>query len=308
MKALILEDNETVGSLVKLCAESVPDVEADLCTTYSEFQQKLEGPDVDLILLDHYLPDGEGVEILRALRNNPRFENAPIFLVTAETDRQFRLQALQAGATEFLEKPFDAIELTARLKNIAAMIKATRELRQEIGRLQEMATTDALTGVLNRRAYLDRFELEVQRATRFKHHLSVAMLDVDHFKAVNDTYGHSMGDRVLVKIAEVVRNRLRGIDVFGRLGGEEFSIIMAETNLRGARILSERIREDIESLRLDDPEFATVKVTVSIGVAEWRVGLEPAQCLDRADRVLYRAKQSGRNRVEFWDAAEGVSS
>ncbi|NMM44765.1 diguanylate cyclase [Rhodospirillaceae bacterium KN72] len=308
MKALILEDNETMGSLVKRCAESIPEIEADLCTTYSEFQQKLEAPDIDLILLDHYLPDGEGVEILRALRNNPRFDNAPIFLVTAETDRQFRLQALQAGATEFLEKPFDVVELTARLKNIAAMIKATRELRQEIGRLQEMATTDALTGILNRRAYLDRLELEVQRATRFKHPLSVAMLDVDHFKSVNDTYGHSTGDRVLVKITEVVRNRLRGIDVFGRLGGEEFSITMAETNLRGARVLAERIREDIEALRLDDPDFARFRVTASIGVAEWKSGLDPAQCLDRADRVLYRAKQSGRNRVEFWDIAEGVSS
>ena len=244
----------------------------------------------DLVLLDYIMPQLSGLEVLRRLRGMPHLKDIPVIVVTALEDRKSRLEALEAGANDFVTKPFDELELLARSRSMLKLRAASREL-------QRLATTDELTGLPNRRHFLARLKEESDRATRFRERsLSVAMADADHFKRVNDTYGHAAGDAVLRKIAEIFRSAIRTIDVPGRLGGEEFGIIMPDTHLPAAQLVCERLRQQVESsmVELDSVE---IRVTISLGVAELNEGEHPERLLARADSALYLAKDSGRNRT-----------
>lgn len=167
-------------------------------------------------------------------------------------------------------------------------------------RLESMATIDALTGCHQRHAWMGRAEAETARATRHGRSLAMAMVDVDHFKAVNDTWGHAAGDAVLRSVGRLLRTMLRRDDLCGRLGGEEFAVLLPETTEAGALVIAERIRGDVEALRVV-VEATSINVTVSVGVAIWRAGESSEDILRRSDRALYRAKAEGRNRVVLED-------
>ncbi|WP_456395429.1 GGDEF domain-containing protein [Desulfurobacterium sp.] len=160
--------------------------------------------------------------------------------------------------------------------------------------LQKLATKDMLTGAYNRWKFLEDFKSEFERARRYKYPISLVMFDIDHFKKVNDTYGHDAGDRVLEKIAKIVRDNIRKVDMFVRWGGEEFIIFLSNTDKKGATVLAEKIRKKIENTVFDE----VGKVTVSFGVTELKEGDTIDNLLKRVDEVLYRAKRLGRNRVE----------
>jgi diguanylate cyclase (GGDEF)-like protein len=168
-----------------------------------------------------------------------------------------------------------------------------------LGELRTQAHTDLLTGTLSRRRFQEVLEIEISRSRRHGHSLSLLMMDLDHFKSVNDTFGHDAGDRVLMAVADSCREVIRGSDALGRLGGEEFAVLLPETGPMGARVAAERLRQRIEAQRVTTSDGSVIQVTVSIGVASADPA-EPAELaalLDAADRGLYRAKQSGRNRV-----------
>ncbi|MFW1676809.1 diguanylate cyclase [Pontibacter sp. JAM-7] len=180
----------------------------------------------------------------------------------------------------------------------------TQDLREEVdarrkaeSKLIEMATTDPLTGILNRRAFSDQAEKEVSRAFRYQRSLAVILLDLDHFKRINDTYGHLYGDKVLICTAELINTCLRSIDSHSRHGGEEFLVLLPETSEEEAVVLAERLRKALETLELE-AETGTVRITASFGVACWEPGEHNLQqAINRADKALYQAKDQGRNRV-----------
>lgn len=180
-------------------------------------------------------------------------------------------------------------------------LTATKRLQQE---LLLMASTDPLTGLLNRRRFLEQAESDFQRSQRYQHELAVVMLDIDHFKAINDSHGHFAGDQVLIAMSRATENLLRNTDILGRWGGEEFVILMPETPLAGAAILAERLREELARLAVDTTGGA-LRFTISAGVAA-RGGTDAGitDILQRADSALYAAKQHGRNRIQIL-AAEG---
>lgn len=163
--------------------------------------------------------------------------------------------------------------------------------------LEKAATTDYLTGLLNRRAFIDRADLERQRANRNKHAICILMIDIDHFKAINDTYGHDIGDDALKELVGLVGHNLRVTDAFGRLGGEEFALMLPETDLDGALILAERIRERVEENDMVLADGSVLKMKISGGLALWNDDLEYDEVMKLADECLYKAKQTGRNKI-----------
>ena len=195
----------------------------------------------------------------------------------------------------------DAHGRVTHFATIGRDLTATKQLQQE---LQLMASTDPLTGLLNRRRFLEQAETEFLRSQRYKHELAAVLLDIDHFKAINDTHGHFVGDQVLIAMSRAAENLLRGTDILGRWGGEEFVILMPETPLAGAAILAERLRELLARLAVDTTA-GTLHFTVSAGVAAYdATDADITDILQRADTALYAAKQHGRNRIQVL-AAEG---
>jgi len=261
---------------------------------------------VDLVLLDLVLPDISGKEVCRWLIENPDTKDIPIIILTAKTDISERVAVLEAGAHDYLPKPFDEAELNARIyaalrtKALQDELKQrNRQLMELTKRLELMAITDPLTGVYNRRHFEDLMKTEFSKALRYGKPLSCLMIDVDHFKRINDRYGHDIGDSVLRKVTEILSSSLREVDVLARWGGEEFIVLLHNTDRDGALVVAERILKNISDHRfegLPDRE----KVTVSIGVAVVDIETKDWETLvKQADDALYRAKAKGRNRVEY---------
>jgi two-component system cell cycle response regulator len=261
-------------------------------------QARLHQP--DLILMDLEIPGMDGLSVAQALRHDPRTQHIPVIFVTASTALENKLRALREGANDYITKPYYREELLARI-NVALRLKALQDaLRERNQLLAELATHDELTRLYNRRHLVQRLSEEVPRAKRYRLPLSCLLLDLDHFKRVNDTYGHPAGDAVLRQIASILRSSVRSVDVVGRYGGEEFLIILPQTGAEGARVLAERIRQRVEQEPFDIGG-QTIHCTTSIGLAAASDGEVPDadDLIAEADRALYHAKAMGRNRVSF---------
>jgi two-component system cell cycle response regulator len=253
----------------------------------------------DVVLVSLGLEGYDGLRLCSQLGSLERTRNIAV-LVMAEADERARvIRALDIGASDFLLRPIDRNELMARVKTQVKRKRFAAKLRESVQASLELAVTDPLTGLHNRR-YLDShlvalFEDAVVRGRQ----ISILLLDVDRFKSINDTYGHDAGDEVLREFALRVRAHTRGIDVVARFGGEEVVVLVPDTPLDAARVVAERIREQVESRPFAIQGAArSVQVTVSIGVAARQVGdTSGADLLKRADLALYRAKDEGRNRV-----------
>lgn len=243
-----------------------------------------------VVLLDWMMPGMEGPEVARRIRHELQNEVSYIIMLTARDSAHDQVAGLRTGIDLYVTKPFDTEVLLAQVEKGVETFKK-RCLAEEHS---HFAWTDSLTGLSNRRAFDDRLAQEIQRARRHRHALSLVMVDLDHFKEVNDRFGHPVGDQVLRELAQVLRASSRGSDLPFRYGGEEFAILLPETDLPGGVVHGETIRAAIAC-----HEFPHVgHKTASLGVAQWREEDTAAALLDRADVALYRAKHSGRNRVE----------
>jgi diguanylate cyclase (GGDEF)-like protein len=251
---------------------------------------------VDLVLLDVMMPKLSGFDVCRKLKATDETGFIPIVLVTVRDDTQSKLEGFAAGADDYITKPFDIEELSARVKSLLHIKRLQDELREANVRLAEMSVTDGLTGMYNHRYFVEQLEVEINRSRRFRRPLAVIMLDIDHFKKVNDTFGHMFGDYVLRKVSEVFQRTVRAGDVVARYGGEEFAILATETD--GAAALAERIRSAIETTDFHF-EGQQTKVRISAGVCQAVAGSveDGGELLRQADEALYEAKQGGRNRV-----------
>lgn len=244
-----------------------------------------------LILLDVMMPGLSGLEILRLLKQNNLTQSVPVLMVTARTKGEDVRAALEAGAFDYVKKPLDDIEIVAR-------VRSALRYKNHQDRLTEMAMHDSLTGLYNHRLLIELLERELATGRRKAQPVSFCMADIDHFKVLNDRYGHQAGDQVLQEVSRLLTHGLRKSDPVGRYGGEEFGIVLGGCSPDKASALCERLRATIES----NPFTVlgqSVKVTVSLGLAhaDPTEDVSETDLIRRADQALYRAKELGRNRL-----------
>jgi diguanylate cyclase (GGDEF)-like protein len=254
----------------------------------------------DLVLLDIMMPNVDGYKLAQMFKRASPF--VPVILLTALDNIDSKLRGLSAGADEFLGKPVNALELQIRLSSMLRIKRLTDQLELLNRNLAELATIDPLTQVANRRAVEERLEHEFQRENRYKRPFACVLVDIDHFKAVNDTYGHPVGDRVLVEVAAAIRESIRTTDLVARFGGEEFIIVAPETGTTAGRLMAERILRAIANRTRAKADQGLPGVTASLGVTSTEVKVEnKAGLIANADAALYRAKHEGRNRVVVFE-------
>ncbi len=260
--------------------------------------------DYDLVMISLGLSEFDPLRLCSQIRSLDRTRGLPILVVAEPEDEARLLRSLDIGANDYLVRPIDRNEMAARVRTQIRKKRYTERLRDNVQQSMEMAITDGLTGLHNRRYMESHLGTLVDQASMRGKPLAVLVLDIDYFKAVNDTWGHDAGDEVLREFAQRLRKSVRGIDLVCRLGGEEFVVVMPDTDAGVASIVAERIRNRVAS----DP-FAihkgarAIDVTVSIGMAQRQASDTDADAiLKRADQALYRAKRDGRNRVVL-DAA-----
>lgn len=296
-KVLIAEDDLIFRALLEQWLESwgYEVVLADDGARAWEILQQDKPP--ELLIIDWLMPELDGLELCHRIRAQQRQPQPYILLVTAKDDRQDVVRGLDAGANDYLTKPCDRNEFHARLRVGRRNLELQTSLIKAGEKLQFQATHDLLTGVWNRSAVLDFLNRELERSARSGLSTAALMLDVDHFKRINDTYGHLTGDAVLKEVAQRITRVVRVYDWVGRYGGEEFLVVLPNCNREQIKPTAERIRSMVSS----HPVLAAgaeMRVSLSIGASVYTAGaISPTQILSEADAALYRAKNNGRNCV-----------
>lgn len=252
----------------------------------------------DLILLDYRMPGCDGFDTIRLLKADPRTAAIPVILVSAASDVLLRAQGLDLGAVDFLVKPVDPVELRAR-------VRAALRTKRMHDQLERRAYIDGLTGLANRSALDEWLRAAWASCLRRGTSLAAIVADLDHFKQINDRYGHGIGDEVLRRFAATLREGIRLTDFIARYGGEEFVVMALDCELAGAVAVAERIRASVAGLALDF-DGRPLRFTASVGVAATGSSppANPTELIADADRALYAAKLAGRNAVWYWDGAE----
>lgn len=272
-------------------------------------QVKINKPDI--ILLDVVLPGLDGYEICRWLKLEEATKGIPVIMLTVKKELSDKISGLRIGADDYLPKPYNELELNARIyaslrtKALQDELKSKNtQLEELLARVEYMAITDVLTGLYNRRRLHLVLAKEFERSKRYASPFAMILMDLDHFKNINDTYGHLAGDMVLQDVAKIILKNIREIDTAARYGGEEFTVLLPNTKKEDAVHLAERIRRSIERHKF--PDMQNIAITVSIGISG--VPDEDIDTEDKlircADIALYKSKQDGRNRTVV---AEGKS-
>jgi two-component system cell cycle response regulator len=257
----------------------------------------------EMLIVSLGLQGFDALRLCGQLRSQERTRQLPILCLAEMEDRTRVLRALDLGINDFLMRPVDGNELIARVRSNLRRKRYADKLRDNVQASLELAVVDPLTGLNNRRYFEMHLSILVKQAVDCDRPLSLMILDIDHFKGINDTYGHATGDQILKGFAKRVRKVIRIPDVICRIGGEEFVVVMPDTNMEVAARIAERVRAEIEQERFVVPHSgAAVGITVSIGLAERGDDDLPDGLFSRADRALYRSKSNGRNRVSA-DAA-----
>lgn len=225
-------------------------------------------------------------------------EMAPVIMLTGSGSEEVAVQALQEGAVGYLPKAKAKEKLAGTIDAALERWRQMQRSKANLEELERLANYDSLTGLYNRGAILRKLEELINYARRYKEEFSLSLMDIDYFKKVNDQYGHLIGDEVLEKVAKLVREDVRIADSVGRYGGEEFIVVLPKTQLSSAAIVAERIRKIIEATEMTASEGRVFSVTVSQGLSGYRAGDDKDSLISRADEALYRAKETGRNRVE----------
>jgi len=251
----------------------------------------------DIILLDLMMPIISGIDTLKLLKADEQLKDIPVIMISANDGDDSIVHALDLGAQDYVTKPFIYPVLAARLRSAVRLRDSQLALAAANSALSLLASQDPLTDTYNHRHFFNLAGGEFAKSRRYKRPLCAIMIDADHFKAINDNYGHAVGDQALIALAGTCQKLIRASDFVGRLGGEEFAICCPDTDLDGAHLLAERVRQAIADLTVEN-EGVQLNFTVSLGVTEARDEDKAfSSLLDRADKLLYHAKQSGRNRV-----------
>jgi diguanylate cyclase (GGDEF)-like protein len=291
-KVLVVDDDPFSAGLIDNCLRSAGLISSFSCDPEHALELVFaELP--DLIVLDVAMPGLDGFELCRRVRAHPAMQFTPIIFVTRSGDVAQRVRGLEVGGNDYISKPFEPEELVARV----------RSHLQRLSTLRDMAIRDGLTRCYNHKYFKARLTQEIARSRRYGTSLTLGMLDIDHFKTVNDTYGHPAGDAVLAHISTLVIASVRTTDVVARYGGEEFGLLLIESGGDEAAIITNRLRERVATHRFPLPHVdqttpvTDLPITVSIGVAQLDKGEDALGLIKRADAALYEAKAAGRNQV-----------
>ena len=270
-----------------------------------EALQVLKDNFIPIVITDWMMPEMDGLELCKAIRktNFPGY----IFsiLITSRDSKEDIVAGLESGADEYLTKPFNNAELRARLYTAERILKLEKSLKKANEEIRQLSITDPLTNCFNRGYLNQRLPHEISRSRRYSRPLSIIMCDIDHFKKINDAYGHQVGDEILKKLVESIKSEIRvGVDWIARYGGEEFIIVVPETNLEGAEVLAERLRQTV-SKEIVKAEKKNLSITASFGVTCFDCSKHSDKTysetmIKEADSSLYQAKNEGRNRVKVF--------
>ncbi|WP_217901275.1 diguanylate cyclase [Rhodoferax sp. TH121] len=285
-KVLVVEDSKTAGALIRRTL-SEAGMDSLAITRPQDVLTALAAYQPDLVLMDMYMPGCTGVEVTRVIRQHAEFLSTPVVYLSGDSNVALQVDALRLGGDHFLTKPFNPVILNAVVKS---KIDRYRTLRRTM-------LHDSLTGLLNHTTSKQQLQSAINAARLDGSGLCVAMVDIDHFKSVNDTYGHPMGDHVIRSMAWLLKQRVRKSDAVGRYGGEEFVVVLPGSTADQAHTVLDRIRGDFSRIRhpVDDGWFSS---SFSGGIAQWNADLDSEALLKRADEALYRAKRAGRNQVQ----------
>ncbi len=297
---LIIDDTKSVRQQILRTLRS-----SNLFSNYFEATNGIEGfktllnEKIDVVLCDVEMPGMDGFKFLTMVNSRKELHDIPVLLLTSHEEMATKIKGLEQGASDYVTKPFSPEELLARVK-VQLKIKTLQDnLKQSNQLLQKLSQTDPLTELYNRRHMMTTLESEFDRSNRISSPFALMMIDLDHFKRVNDTYGHQQGDKVLQSISWEIQEQLRPYDSAARFGGEEFALLLPETTLGEAVVVAERLRQRISNVQFTGP-ISGLKITASFGLAAIpHKKINTTKDLIRlADEALYAAKHNGRNRVE----------
>ena len=303
MKVLIAEDDAVSRHILEVFLDKLG-YEVVVARDGAEALEMLQNPGAPrMAILDWMMPGKDGLEVCRQLRQRGPESYVYILLVTAKAQEQDIVEGLESGADDYLTKPYSIHGLKARLRAGLRIVELQAQLIEARDNFQFQATHDSLTGLWNRHGILERLDTELARAGRDKTSVGIVMADLDHFKKINDTYGHLAGDSVLREVASRMRSAIRAYDHVGRYGGEEFLVVLPGCAEEGALRQGERLRACFNESPIVTSE-APLQVTLSLGVACAGLGQDKRDLLLAADEALYRAKRNGRDRIELAVASE----
>ncbi|KGM42674.1 hypothetical protein JY97_12255 [Alkalispirochaeta odontotermitis] len=297
VRILSVEDNDLDYQRIKTTIAEAKQVEIERAEDIDIGFERLAEKSFDLIFVDYALPSGNALDFIAGMEEKQL--ETPVVVITGKGDEMIASQVIQRGAYDYLPKSrISQKSLTRIIHNTMEKFRMKTEIKQAMDKMAELSTKDELTDLYNRRYFMEAAEREIAGAARYGQSLSLLMLDIDHFKEINDNHGHPAGDEVLKHTARLLQNSIRKCDVACRYGGEEFAVIMPNTPLANARIFCERLRKKHEDSKVSY-DSTKIRLTVSIGLAEYifNVDNSVAHLIKRADDGLYAAKQQGRNRV-----------
>lgn len=297
-KVLVVDDNKEQSTAVvdKLSELYLVELATDADMAYECTRQQA----FDVIIVSTQMNGSEGLRLASLFKSREDTRHIPLMVMVDESRTQTMLKALELGINDYLLLPVELNEMMARVKTQIRRKKYQDALRSTYEKTVSRSVTDALTHLYNRHFMDTHLENLVQQAHRHNRPLSLMLIDVDHFKPINDTYGHAIGDEALQGVAKVLLRGIRTADMAARYGGEEFVVLLPETDLLSATVVTDRIRQMVEttSFRVSH-EIGNLNLTVSIGAAQLRKGESATQIIKRADEALYKAKTSGRNQVQL---------
>lgn len=298
-KVVVVDDDRAIRRLVMLFLQRQGYQTAE-CATGKEAREQLWDEPWDLAILDRRLPDLDGLQLCREIKTQYEFRNRYVIVLTGEDDHEDKLEGFELGADDYVTKPFQPAELVARIRAARRIVDLQKELLEKNERLARLSITDGLTQLFNHRHFQETLSKEFEEAKRYDTPLSFALVDIDFFKKVNDTYGHAAGDEVLKEVARRFSDSVRSSDMVARYGGEEFAVLMPQTELEDAIQFAEKIRSVVEATVVETEE-ADISVTVSIGVSSNSKThfSSTLEMVDSADKALYRSKEGGRNQVQW---------
>ena len=303
-RILVIDDEQSTVLVIKKYLTSCEFSNVQTLTDSNLALQTILHFRPDLVILDLNMPV-RGDQILGEIRSDRRIADIPVLALTSETNEEARAELLNIGANDFLNKPIATNELFARVRNTLAAKVAYDELKEQSEQLKQDVLRDTLTNTANRRAFDFELNRKMLEWTRQQTHFALLMIDVDHFKSINDTYGHHAGDKALSQIAAVIGDKVRAIDLLCRIGGEEFAVIMPVKNRLESTAAAKRIRLAIEQTPLVI-KGEEVQLTISIGIANTLKGDDAALIFRRCDAALYGSKERGRNCCTFHDGSDCV--
>ena len=295
---LIVEDDIKHASLLEKQLKGEPYSVKHVTSGEKALQKAMDTP-VDLLLLDIMLPGINGFDVCRSIKVDERTKDIQVILLTSLRDLESRVQGADLGADDYLVKPVEFRELKARVKTLLKKKAYIDQLKDKYEMAINRAICDGLTGLYNHNHFSGFFDLEIKRSARQKHAVSLFLMDLDNFKQINDTYGHLVGDHILIQVSKIIKQNIREIDFAARYGGEEFAVVLPYTESDEARHIAERVRSAINAnVCLPEKPSTAFVVSGSIGVSAFpQDGQDKESLIRKADEMMYLAKQCGKNRV-----------